>query len=156
MQNVGNSRRREQVPRHGLSMLSLYNEAPLVEVSLEQFEEFAIDRLHVLKAVENYRLRSVQMKDREGRLEKTLNKHMPLRSAAPRRRGQAEDDTAKDVLSHFFLRMAFCQTEELRRWFLTQESTLFRYGAAIAVDGERLESVLLIVLMGFSMQLSPG
>ena len=23
--------------------------------------------------------------------------------------------------------MAFCQTEELRRWFLTQESQLFRY-----------------------------
>lgn len=23
--------------------------------------------------------------------------------------------------------MAFCQTEELRRWFLSQESTLFRY-----------------------------
>ncbi|OWY90457.1 DNA primase [Phytophthora megakarya] len=126
MQNVGNSRRREQLPRHGLSMLSLYNEAPLVEVSLEQFEEFAIDRLHVLKAVENYRLRSVQMKDREGKLEKTLNKHMPLRAAAPMRTGQAEDDTAKDVLSHFFLRMAFCQTEELRRWFLTQENTLFR------------------------------
>lgn len=34
---------------------------------------------------------------------------------------------AKDELSHFFLRMAFCQTEELRRWFLSQESTLFRY-----------------------------
>jgi len=126
MQNVGNSRRREALPRQSVSMLSLYNEAPLVEVSLEQFEEFAIDRLHVLKAVENYRLRSVQMKDREGRLEKTLNKHMPLR-AAPMRKGQAEDDADKDVLSHFFLRMAFCQTEELRRWFLTQESTLFRY-----------------------------
>lgn len=125
MQNVGNSRR-QQAPRQGLSMLSLYNEAPLVEVSLEQFEEFAIDRLHVLKAVENYRLRSVQMKDREGRLEKTLNKHMPLRAAAPMRAGQAENDATKDVLSHFFLRMAFCQTEELRRWFLTQESTLFR------------------------------
>ncbi|CAI5740377.1 unnamed protein product [Peronospora destructor] len=127
MQNVSISRRREHVPLHELSVLSLYNEAPLVEVSLEQFEEFAIDRLHVLKAVENYRLRSVQMKEREGRLEKTLNKHMPLRSAAFRRIGQAEDDTTKDVLSHFFLRMAFCQSEELRRWFLTQESTLFRY-----------------------------
>ncbi|KAG7394429.1 DNA primase large subunit [Phytophthora boehmeriae] len=127
MQNVGNARRREQGQRQGLSMLSMYNEAPLVEVSLEQFEEFAIDRLHVLKAVENYRLRSVTMKDREGRLEKTLNKHMPLRSVAPLKSSQAEDDAAKDVLSHFFLRMAFCQTEELRRWFLSQESALFRY-----------------------------
>ena len=99
MQNVSISRRREHVARHGLSMLSLYNEAPRVEVSLEQFEEFAIDRLHVLKAVENYRLRSVQMKDREGRLDKTLNKHLPLRAAASRRAGQTEDDAVKDV--HF-------------------------------------------------------
>ena len=62
----------------------------------------------MLKAVENYRLRSVQMKDREGRLDKTLNKHMPLRSAGSRRYRQAEDDTFKDMLSHFFLRTAFC------------------------------------------------
>lgn len=44
----------------------------------------------------------------------------------------------KDVLSHFFLRMAFCQTEELRRWFLSQESTLFRCELiAIAPQRER-------------------
>ncbi|RLN50494.1 hypothetical protein BBJ28_00019678, partial [Nothophytophthora sp. Chile5] len=126
--------------KQGLSMLSMYNEAPLVEVSLEEFEEFAIDRLHadaicqcgacsVLKAVENFRLRSVAAKDREVKLEKTLNKHLPLRSAAPLNAKKAEADAMKDVLSHFFLRMAFCQTEELRRWFLSQESTLFRYVA---------------------------
>ncbi|GAB9467772.1 DNA primase [Globisporangium polare] len=126
MQNVGNQRR-EVLQRHGgISMLSMYNEPPHIEVSLEEFEEFAIDRLHVLKAVENFRLRSVTMKDREVRLDKTLNKHLPLR-AAPGNSIRAEQDVAKDELSHFFLRMAFCQTEELRRWFLSQESTLFRY-----------------------------
>lgn len=138
MQNVGNTRRRE-APRQGLSMLSLYNEPPDVEVSLEQFEQFAIDRLHVLKAVENYRLRSVTMKDREVRLEKTLNKHMPLRSAGLSKSDQAEDDAAKDVLSHFFLRMAFCQTEELRRWFLSQESALFRYRLDQLTRQEKIE-----------------
>lgn len=48
MLNVGNQRR-EQQDRHAggsSSMLSMYNEAPLIEVSLEEFEEFAIDRLH--------------------------------------------------------------------------------------------------------------
>lgn len=48
MLNVGNQRR-EQQERHAgssSSMLSMYNEAPLIEVSLEEFEEFAIDRLH--------------------------------------------------------------------------------------------------------------
>ena len=33
---------------------------------------------------------------------------------------------SKDHISHYILRMAYCQTEELRRWFLTNESILFK------------------------------
>ena len=32
----------------------------------------------------------------------------------------------KDHVSHFVLRLAYCRTEELRRWFLTHESELFK------------------------------
>ena len=38
----------------------------------------------------------------------------------------AEESALKDQASHFVLRLAYCRTEDLRRWFLAQESELFR------------------------------
>ncbi|XP_073154749.1 probable DNA primase large subunit [Henckelia pumila] len=40
---------------------------------------------------------------------------------------EASETVNKDVISHFVLRLVYCIEEELRKWFLSIESTLFCY-----------------------------
>ena len=53
---------------------------------------------------------------------------------------QAEEGAAatalQDAVSHFTLRLAFCTSEENRRWLLAQETELFRLRYA-ALDSSR-------------------
>ncbi|ETV98489.1 hypothetical protein H310_08627 [Aphanomyces invadans] len=123
MLNVGNkTNSRQQGPRRSTAQyryaLSMYQEPPVVEVTLEEFESYSIDRLQVLKTVEMHRVRGGNPRETETKVEKALNMYLPMRTT---------EDREKDQLSHFILRMAFCHTEELRRWFLTHESYLFKH-----------------------------
>jgi DNA primase large subunit len=45
-------------------------------------------------------------------------------------------------MSHFILRLAYCRTEELRRWLLAQESALLKYRLSLTTDGSALATVL--------------
>jgi DNA primase large subunit len=106
--------------------LSLYRVAPNDEVSLEEFELFAVDRLRALKCIETAKIRFPKRGEEYTKLLRAATKeNIPLSTD-----GMIEelyDQRRKDHISHFILRLAYCKSEELRRWFLTHECELFRY-----------------------------
>jgi len=116
--------------------LQFYTIPPNEVISLQEFEEFAIDRLKVLRAIERINLgRTARFSDDwKLALKNDLNKQN-LRSyyqlsSSIQDEDQIElmvDARRKDHISHFLLRLAFCRTEESRRWFISQESDLFRF-----------------------------
>ncbi|MFS7918569.1 putative DNA primase large subunit, eukaryotic/archaeal [Helianthus anomalus] len=43
------------------------------------------------------------------------------------RHPHASEVNNKDIISHFVLRLVYCRLEELRKWVLSMESTMFSY-----------------------------
>ncbi|KAI8325029.1 DNA primase large subunit Spp2, partial [Martensiomyces pterosporus] len=124
--------------------LSVYSNPPDLEVSIEEFETFALDRLQVLKSIEDAQLRARGEEDMRRRVGEALEKHLPMhtnRSKLPLRQLMAE--RRKDHVSHFILRLAFSRTEELRGWFLRYECALLKHRFKEADLAEKQELLAL-------------
>ncbi|KAJ1877003.1 DNA primase subunit pri2, partial [Kickxella alabastrina] len=122
------------------SRLTVYSDAPDLEVSIEEFETFALDRLQVLRAIEDAQLRAKGEDDMRKRVNEALEKHLPTHTnrskLAPR---QLLNERRKDHVSHFILRLAFSRTEELRAWFLRYECALLKHRFRDADSAEKQE-----------------
>uniref|UniRef100_A0A671QC09 DNA primase large subunit n=1 Tax=Sinocyclocheilus anshuiensis TaxID=1608454 RepID=A0A671QC09_9TELE len=104
--------------------LQFYGQPPLENISLTEFETFAVERLKLLKTVENVGVSCVKNSEQ---YTKKLDAEISSLNF-PHRGGISEyEKRRKDHISHFILRLAYCQTEDLRRWFIQQEMDLFRY-----------------------------
>uniref|UniRef100_A0A665X786 DNA primase large subunit n=1 Tax=Echeneis naucrates TaxID=173247 RepID=A0A665X786_ECHNA len=101
---------------HYAHALQFYEQPPTENICLSEFETFAVDRVKLLKTVENLGLSYVKMSDDYN---KKLNNEAKVLNFPYR--------PDSDHISHFILRLAYCQTEDLRRWFIQQEVDLFRY-----------------------------
>jgi len=77
--------------------------------------------VQVLRKIEELKTRNLHGEKYSSQLDKTLNECFPMNT------DEREATKRADVASHFILRAAYCRTEDLRRWFLTQECALFKH-----------------------------
>jgi len=103
--------------------LSFYEAPPAVDVDVDTFETYGIARLQVLRRIDVLQARGVKGDRFDKEILKADLEHLfPAGSSS----SSDENKDNKDRISHYVLRMAYCQTEELRRWFLTNECLLFK------------------------------
>jgi DNA primase large subunit len=105
--------------------LNFYTTPPTADITLEQFEQWAIDRLRVLAELEACSFRNKTPAETAAHMKPLLDKYLPL-SASTSGGAGLQAERQKDHYSHFILRLAFASTEDLRRRFSRAESMLFR------------------------------
>ena len=130
---IGRAVRVDKLQKEKLSanqLVSLYDEVPQEELTLDEFELFALDRLQLLRGIEILQARGFDGTEFSNKLSQLELKHMPLRN---RGEGTALDkagrttDQRKDQISHFILRLAYCRSEDLRNWFCKYECALLKH-----------------------------
>lgn len=68
-------------------------------------------------------------------------KQKHLKGGAGAATSSREEEIRNDLISHYVLRLAYCRTAELRKWFLAQECDMFRlkFGTYNAAEHVRCE-----------------
>ena len=104
------------------SLLSFYGTAPAGEIKMEDFETYAIDRLRVLKEIEALKAKGAKIDQMNEKIKEEERKNL----ANDGDLGWSER-LRKDHVSHYALRLAYCKTDDQRRWYVTHEAALFRH-----------------------------
>ncbi|EFA10435.1 DNA primase large subunit-like Protein [Tribolium castaneum] len=112
--------------------VSMYRESPKSEISILEFEQIALDRLKLLRIIEQAapkgnRLYSDQWKTciKDDLAKAGLKKYVRLMGGTSGTSDLDYQARKADYLSHFILRLAYCRSEQLRRWFLSRELEWF-------------------------------
>lgn len=85
-----------------------YERPPTLDITLEEFEIFAIARLRVLSHIESLSHRSLPYAQLSAAIATHLKQHLPLASNTARN-VNTDDERRKDEIGHWVLRLAFCR-----------------------------------------------
>ncbi|KIH58777.1 Eukaryotic-type DNA primase, large subunit [Ancylostoma duodenale] len=109
------------------SNLQMYAVPPSEEISIEEFDDIAIERVKALKVVEDVKERYTWGSNEfKVAMTRELSKVMPI-AAGTCMAVDVEQARRRDVIGHFILRLAFCRSPESTKWLVTQEVDLFRF-----------------------------
>ncbi|KAG5648781.1 hypothetical protein DXG03_000130 [Asterophora parasitica] len=118
-----------QVTNHGSlrypHRLNFYDRPPLYDVTVEEFETCALDRLRILAEIESSAARNRTWEELKTVTNAQCSNYLPLHATSART-VERDSERRKDHLGHFVLRLAFCRSEDLRRRFIKAETTLFK------------------------------
>lgn len=114
--------------------LSLYTNPPSETITLIEFKDLGSLRLELLKKIEGFKEKHPSVIDSDKfRHEVSLHldntffqglKNEP--DLVKLYRMDDEESRRQDRISHFILRLAFCQSPEQTKWFIQQELDLFK------------------------------
>jgi hypothetical protein len=102
-----------------------YTLPPALDITLEEFETFAINRLRILSYIESLQHRSLPYAQFQTQLAAYLKQHLPLASNTARS-VNLEAERRADEIGHWVLRLAFC-----RSYVLFSSCYFFRFPLTI-------------------------
>jgi DNA primase large subunit len=118
-------------------VLSMYATATnFQKMSLDQFAQLGWERVRVLQKFEEVACKGDELVEVEQTAalraaERCLRVSKAQRAVKSQQHFDAAqlvlDNTSKDCLSHFVLRLAYCWSADLRNWLLAQEVALFKW-----------------------------
>ncbi|XP_076624731.1 DNA primase large subunit [Colletes latitarsis] len=130
--------------------LQMYDFPPKGEIPFLEFQQLGMERLKLLQLVENSSVRtdSKKLKDRKADLttdlEKDGLKYFSRLLHAKGCKSSTETDLQhrqKDHLSHFIMRLSYCQDPDRQKWFINQEVDFFKLRFD-SLDKEGIEKLL--------------
>ncbi|XP_033209567.1 DNA primase large subunit-like [Belonocnema kinseyi] len=109
--------------------LQLYKEPPDGQIPLTEFQELGLERLKVLQTVDSVSVQDNKtLEDFKNNLESALRKEHSDYAKLLQSPGNfcSIEARRRDHISHFILRLAYCQTEDLKNWFIAKEVEFFK------------------------------
>ncbi|KAG6444005.1 DNA primase large subunit [Manduca sexta] len=127
--------------------LQFYKVPPTCDINLQEFETLALERVTLLRTLATATtLKGLRLNSEEYTeyvLGELRTQGLKYYARLCEKSGCAEtaadfEARRKDHIAHFILRLAYCRTEELRRWFVAREMELFKMRFAV-MRGEAVD-----------------